>query len=128
VKGWLEAELEAEQYLVDPKNAHEVVRMAKEDLTGFDEAPLWQALYGSYPASVGGSASRLVVPFGFTPTSLELLKRATGFLFEVKSISIPELPADAIVPQFTEEILKEHGLQPPVGEVKASAETISASK
>jgi sulfonate transport system substrate-binding protein len=126
VKGWLEAELEAEQYLVDPKNAHEVVRMVKDDLTGFDEAPLWQALYGSYPASVGGSASRLIVPFGFTPTSLELLKRATAFLFEVKSISIPELPADAIVPQFTEEILKEHGLQPPVGEIKASTETISA--
>lgn len=128
VKGWLEAELEAEQYLVDPKNAHEVVRMVKDDLTGFDEAPLWQALYGSYPASVGGSPSRLIVPFGFTPTSLELLKRSTAFLFEVKSIAIPELAADAIVPQFTEEILKEHGLQPPVGEIKASTETISASK
>jgi NitT/TauT family transport system substrate-binding protein len=128
VKGWLEAELEAEQYLVDPKNAHEVVRMVKEDLTGFDEGPLWQALYGSYPASVGGSSSRLIVPFGFTPDSLELLKRSTAFLFEVKSISIPELPPDAIVPQFTEQILEERGLKAPVGEIKASAETISASK
>lgn len=128
VKGWLEAELEAEQYLVDPKNAHEVIRMAKEDLTGFDERPLWQSLYGSYPPSLGGSSSRLIVPFSFTPGSLELLKRATAFLFDVKSIAIAELPPDAVVQQFTAEILKEHGLTAPVGEIKAIAETISAAK
>lgn len=125
VKAWLEAELEGEQYLADPKNAHEVVRMVKEQTTGFDEKALWQSLFGSYPASEGGAALRLTLPFGFTPQSLELLKRGTAFLFDVKSVDVAELPQDALQPQFTEEILKEHGLKAPVGEVRSISETAS---
>jgi NitT/TauT family transport system substrate-binding protein len=125
VKAWLQAELEAELYLADPKNAHDVARMAKEQTTGFEEQVLWQSLFGTYPASVGGSPSRLVVPFGFTPESVELIKRSTAFLFDVKSIAIPELAPDAVVPQFTEEILKERALTAPVGEIKAALETAS---
>jgi len=123
VKGWLQAELDAELYLAEPKNAHDVARMAKEQTTGFDEKVLWQSLFGAYPASVGGSPSRMVVPFGFTPESLELITRSTAFLFEVKSIGIAELPGDAVLPQFTADILAERGLKAPVGEIKASAET-----
>jgi NitT/TauT family transport system substrate-binding protein len=122
IKAWLRAELDAEQYLADPKNAQAVARFAKQQTTGFDEKILWQSLFGSYPASAGGAPSRLVVPFGFTATSLDLIKRSTSFLYEVKSINIAELPADAVQPQFTEEILRERGLTAPVGEIKASAE------
>jgi NitT/TauT family transport system substrate-binding protein len=125
VKAWLQAELEAELYLADPKNSHDVARMAKEQTTGFDEHVLWQALFGTYPGNVGGAPSRLVVPFGFTPESLELIKRSTAFLFEVKSIAIPELAPDAVVTQFTDDILKERGLTAPVGEIKAALETAS---
>jgi NitT/TauT family transport system substrate-binding protein len=122
IKGWLQAELDAELYLVDPKNSHAVARFAKEQTTGFDEKVLWQALFGSYPASVGGSPIRLTVPFGFTPDSLELIRRATAFLYDVKSIAIPELPADAVQPRLTEEILEARGLKAPLGEIGASAE------
>jgi NitT/TauT family transport system substrate-binding protein len=122
IKAWLQAELEAEQFLVDPKNGHEVARLAKQQTTGFDEKVLWQALFGSYAANVGGSPTRLTVPFGFTPTSLELIKRSTAFLFEVKSIGFPELPPDAVLPQFTADVLKERGLTAPVGEIRASPE------
>jgi NitT/TauT family transport system substrate-binding protein len=122
IKGWLQAELEAELYLADPKNGHAVAGFAKEQTTGFEEKVLWQALFGRYPASVGGSSTRLSLPFGFTPASHELIKRATAFLYEMKSIDVPELAADAIQPQFAEEILKERGLTAPVGEIKASAE------
>ena len=65
------------------------------------------------------------MPFGFTPESLDLVKRATAFLFEVKSIDVPELPADAVIPRFTDEILKERGLKPPVGEIHARDATAS---
>ncbi len=122
IKAWLEAELEAELFLADPKNSQAVARFAKEQTTGFDEKVLWQSLFGSYPASVGGSPVRLTVPFGFTADGLELIKRSTAFLYEVKSIGIPELPPDAVLPGFTEEILKEHGLRAPVGEIRASSE------
>jgi NitT/TauT family transport system substrate-binding protein len=122
VHGWLEAELEAEQYLADTKNAREVVRMAKEQTSGFDEKTLWASLFGTYPDDQGGAVKRLTLPFGFTPTSLELIARATTFLHEVKSISVAELPAGAVLPEFTQAILKERGLEAPLGEIQAAGD------
>jgi hypothetical protein len=62
---------------------------------------------------------RLELPFGFTDASLEHIRRATAFLHEIKSIDVAELPPDAIVGRFTEDILRERGLHKPVGEVRA---------
>jgi len=125
VKGWLEAELDAELYLADPKNAKDVVRMVKEQTTGFEEPVLWQALFGAYPANEGGSPIRMIVPFGFTSASLELIKRSTAFLYEAKSVAVPELPPDAIVTEFVDAVLKGRGKTAPVGEVRASSPTAS---
>ncbi len=122
VEAWLEAELDAELYLADPKNAHEVARLLKAQTTGFDERVLWQSLYGGYAKNAGGGPERLTIPFGFSETSLELIKRATAFLYEVKSIAIPELPADAVQPDLTSRILKRRGLSAPVGKIKATIE------
>ena len=122
VKAWLETELEAETYLSDPKNAHEVVSLLKAQTTGFTDQGLWQALFGSYPASAGGGPIRVELPFGFTDKSLELIKRATAFLYEVKSIAIPELPADAVLPALTAQILQERNLKAPVSVIKATTE------
>jgi NitT/TauT family transport system substrate-binding protein len=124
-KAWLQTELDAELYLADPKNSRDVARMAKEQTTGIDERFLWQALFGTYPASVGGSPTRLVLPFAFTPESLELIKRDAAFLYDVKSIGAPELAPDAILPQLTQDVLAERGLKSPVGEVKAASEMAS---
>ena len=49
VKAWLKAELDAQLFLADPKNATEVIKMAKEQTTGFSERALWISLYGTYP-------------------------------------------------------------------------------
>jgi NitT/TauT family transport system substrate-binding protein len=118
VKAWLSAELDAELYIADPKNARNVARMAREQTTGFEEQVLLGAIYGG-GSGPGEAALRLSLPFGFTDTSLELVRRATAFLYEVKSINVPALAADAIQPQFTQEILRERGLQPPVAEARA---------
>jgi NitT/TauT family transport system substrate-binding protein len=123
VTGWLRAELDAELYLADPKNARDVVRMAKEQTTGFEESELWQALFGTYADGVGGSPVRETLPFGFTAQSLDLIKSSTSFLFEVKSIAVAALADDAVVAKFTDDILKEHGLSAPVGEIRASSKT-----
>ncbi|MFL5305380.1 MAG: ABC transporter substrate-binding protein [Polyangia bacterium] len=122
VKGWLETELEAEQILADPARSHEIVPLLKKQTTGFDEKTLWQALFGSYSVAAGGSPVRLTIPFGLTDQSLELIQRSTAFLYEVKSIAIPKLAPDAILPDLTAQILKEHGLHAPVAEIKAVTE------
>jgi len=123
VKGWLEAELEAEQYLADPKNAVSVAELAQAQTTGFQKHELWRALFGEYSAEEGGAPVRLTLPFELTAPALEHIKKATAFLFSIKSIDTPELPSDAVLPELTTDILKEHGLTAPVGEIKAQPES-----
>ena len=118
VTGWLRAELEAETFLANPENAREVARLAKSQTTGFEEPVLWQAIYGRRLTGDGPDV-RLTLPFGFTEQSLDHIRKATSFLHEVKSINIAELPADAVVTRFADQILEERGLKKPVGEILA---------
>jgi NitT/TauT family transport system substrate-binding protein len=123
VKEWLETELDAELYLADPKNAKNVAELAKTQTNGFNEKELWQAVFGAYPANSGGGPVRLTLPFGFSKDSLALIAKDAAFLYSVKSIDVPKLADDAILPDFTAELLKERKLNAPVGEIKASPET-----
>jgi NitT/TauT family transport system substrate-binding protein len=118
VKAWLEAELDAQLFLGDPKNSAEVIKMAKEQTTGFSERVLWYSLYGTYDPASGGSPIRDYLPYTFTPETRELISRASAFLYSIKSINVEKLRPDAIEPQWTEQILKERGLKAPIGEVK----------
>ncbi len=118
VKAWLNAELDAQLFLADPKNANEIIKMAREQTTGFSEKALWYSLYGTYPKEGGGTPVRVILPFTFTPEAMELIKRATAFLHEIKSISTPQLRPEAVMPQFTQEVLKERGLKAPLGEIR----------
>jgi NitT/TauT family transport system substrate-binding protein len=118
VKAWLNAELDAQLYFADSKNAMDVSKMALEQTTGFTQKELWFSAYGTYPASEGGTTTRITLPYGFTPESMALIKKAATFLLEIKSIK-EDLRPDAVVPNLTADILKERNLQAPVGEVKA---------
>jgi NitT/TauT family transport system substrate-binding protein len=120
VKGWLEAELDAEQFIADPRNADQVVKLLKAQTTGFSEDELYKALFGFYSKETGGSPVRLTLPFAFPPEALELIKKDTAFLYSIKSISISELADDAVITDATEAILKEHNLKIPAGVVKAA--------
>jgi NitT/TauT family transport system substrate-binding protein len=119
VKAWLQAELDAQLFLADPRNASEVVKMAKEQTTGFGERVLWYSLYGTYDPNAGGQAVRNTLHYGFTPQTRELINRAAAFLHSIKSINVEKLRPEAIEAQWTEDILKERGLKAPIGEVKA---------
>jgi NitT/TauT family transport system substrate-binding protein len=123
VKAWLQAELDAQLFLADPKNAAEVVKMAQEQTTGFPAKALWKSLYGEHPKQAGGGVERVLLHYTFTPEAEELLKRATAFLYEIKTIHTPTLRPEAVMPQFTREILKERGLKAPIGIVKALPES-----
>jgi len=119
VKAWLNAELDAQEYLADPKNAQKIARMVKDQTTGFTEKVLWTSLYGEYPEAQGGTAVRLQLPYTISPEASALITKAAAFLYSVKSINTPTLRPDAVMPGFTEAILKERGLKSPIGMVKA---------
>jgi len=119
VKAWLQAELDAQLFLADPKNHLAVIKMAKEQTTGFGERVLWYSLYGNYDARAGGHPVRNYLHYGFTPQARELINRASAFLFSIKSINVEKLRPEAIESKWTEDILKERGLKAPIGEVKA---------
>ena len=117
VKAWLNAELDAQLFLADEKNAAEVTKLISEQTTGFSQKVLWRSLYGEYSANEGGIKSRLTTPFGFTPDALALLTKASEFLFSIKSINTPKMRPEAVMTEFTEKILKERKLTAPVGSV-----------
>ena len=119
VKAWLQAELDAQLFLADTKNNAEVVKMAKEQTTGFGERVLWYSLYGTYDEKAGGQPVRNQLHYGFTPETRELLTRATTFLHSIKSINVDKMRPEAVESKWTEDILKERGLKAPIGQVRA---------
>jgi NitT/TauT family transport system substrate-binding protein len=123
VKAWLNAELDAQLFIADPKNAAEVIRMAKEQTTGFSERVLWFSLFGSYPTAFGGAPVRNYMHYTFTPEARELIKRAAAFLYSIKSINTEQVRPEAIQASWTEEILKERGLKAPIGEIRAQPDS-----
>ena len=119
VKAWLQAELDAQLFIADPKNALEVIKMAKEQTTGFSEKVLWNSLYGRYPDAVGGGEMRNMMHYTFTHEARELIARAAAFLHSIKSINTETVRPEAIEATWTEQILKERGLKAPIAQVKA---------
>ena len=123
VKAWMNAELDAQLFIADSKNAAEVVKIAKEQTTGFTEKVLWSSLYGSYGADQDGSKVRNQLHYTITPQARELLTRATAFLFEIKSINTAVLRPEAVMPEFAEAVLKERNIKAPIGVVNALPES-----
>lgn len=119
VKGWLQAELDADLFILDPENVTQIVEWAEQDTEGFSKEVLWMSLVGRYPESAGGAEFRDIKYFGFNEDVLEMISNATKFLYESETISVEQLPEGTVMPEFTAEILKERGLEVPVGRVPA---------
>jgi NitT/TauT family transport system substrate-binding protein len=118
-KAWLNAELDAQMFLTDPKNAQEVIKMVMTQTTGFPEKSLWMALYATYPKSQGGTDPRMELPFAFTPEVRNLIEKGTDFLHSIKGINVEKLRPEAIMPEFAEAVLKERNMKSPIGTVPA---------
>ena len=123
VKAWLNAELDAQLFMADPANTMEVVKMAEEQTTGFSQEVLWRAMAGSTPVEQGGTPVRNEMAFAITPKAQALIDKATIFLHSIKTIKVDKLRDNAVVTEFTEEILKERGLTAPVGEILAQPDS-----
>jgi len=118
-KAWLNAELDAQLYLADPKNTAAIAQMAKEQTTGFSEKMLWASMFGSHPEAVGGSPVRLVLTYAITPEVTTFIDSATTFLYSIKSINVDKLRPGAVMPELADAVMKERGLQSPVATVNA---------
>lgn len=115
--GWVETELEAEQFIADPKNKEEVVAIVHKYVPGFTPDDLRAAIYGKYPTNEGGSPVRIIQTFSFPQDVRTLLAEDIKFLHSIKGSPVDTLPADAIVDKFAEEALKKHGLKSPIGQL-----------
>jgi NitT/TauT family transport system substrate-binding protein len=118
-KAWLEAELDAQLFLADPKNSNEIAAMAGKEAPGYGKKTMWTALYGEYPASVGGSPDRLALDFIVTAKLEKIVKDDTAFLFELKRVPSETLRADAVSDQVARQTLEGRKLASPLGLVKA---------
>ncbi len=123
VKAWLNAELDAQLFMADPANTAAVVAMAEEQTTGFSNEVLWKAMVGSTPVEQGGTTVRNEMAFAITPKAQDLIDKATKFLHSIKTIKVDTLRDNAIMTNFTEEILKERGLTAPIGEILAQPDS-----
>lgn len=115
-QAWLNAELDAQLFMADPKNAKEIIDIAMAQTTGFTRATMARALYGSYPDQVS-SKIRFSLPFTFTPESRGLITNAITFLREIKTINVATLRPDAIVSEFADKALQAKNLKAPIGSV-----------
>ena len=127
-KAWLNAELDAQLFLGDPKNAMEVAAMATQQSTGFTEKMMWHSMYGQSPAAIGGVPVRMQLPFTLTPAVVEQINESAAFLFTIKSINVEKLRPDALMNDMAQQVLKERGLTSPVGQVKALPDSDYAKK
>ncbi len=123
VNAWLNAELDAQLFMADPKNTMAIVRMAEQQTTGFDAKVLWKAMVGTTPVLQGGTPVRNELAFAITPKAEALIHKATKFLHSIKTIRVDTLRDNAIERSFTENILKERGLTAPVGKMWAQPDS-----
>lgn len=122
-KGWLQAELDAQMFTLDPKNAKELMQIVSQQISGFSEKTLWNAHSGQVPSSQGGSPVKFTRPFGFTNDVMTLISDSTTFLHSMKAIDVEKLRADAVYPDLANQVLKERGMAAPIGRVDAQAQS-----
>lgn len=119
VKGWLQAELDANLFWAKPENYMKVVEMAHRNTQGFSKEVLWMSMAGKYPKSMGGGEFRNIMYYGFDTEVMRMISDATRFLHEIKVLPMEQLPKDLIMTQFTDEILKQRGLKVPLARIQA---------
>ncbi len=119
VKGWLEAELDANLFWAKPENYMKVVEMAHKNTQGFSKEVLWMSMAGKYPKSMGGGDVRNIMYYGINDEVRTMMKDATAFLHEIKVLPMAELPKDLVDASWTNDILKARGLKVPLAKIEA---------
>lgn len=119
VKAMLNAELDAQLFMADPKNANEIINLVHEQVTGFSKKALWQALYGTYPGVAYPSDIRMNLPWVFNKEVTASVTKVAEFLHSIKAIGTSTLRPEAVMPEFAEQVLKERGMTAPLPPIRA---------
>lgn len=119
VRGWLQAELDANLFWAKPENYMKVVEMAEKNTQGFSKEVLWMSMAGKYPKVMGGGEVRNIMYYGFDQEVMTMISDATKFLKEIKVLPMAQLPKDLIDTSWTDEILKKRGLTVPLAKIEA---------
>ena len=114
-KAWLKAELEAQEYVLNPKNWKKVAEIVNGQTTGITPAMAWYSIFGAVPGNCGGAPQRDTKPFVFTPEVKELLDGTYVFLKSVKVINVDKAPAGAIDDSLARQVAKEAKVPIPLG-------------
>jgi len=117
VMGWLEAELDAQEFVANPGNADAIAAMAEAQTEQIDQSVLKASLYDS---PVAGS-TKLQLDFIISDDAKSLLRDATAFLYSLKKkpAATPQIRPEGVMGQFAERVLEKRGLKTPVGRIVA---------
>ncbi len=120
-RGWLEAELDAQLFMADPANADEVASLAEAQTEKIDKDVLWHSLYGYDDPAAGGGEVKVQLDFIVTDRVQSLLDDATAFLYSLpkKPAAAPKIRDGGVDDSVARAILKDRGLESPLGIVKA---------
>lgn len=117
-RGWLTAELEAQQYLLNPANWVKVAEMVKSQTQGITVTMAWFSIYGSVPAARGGSPLRDTKPFLITDEVRKHVDSTYTFLHQVKVIDVDKAPGGAIDDSIARGVVKSNGASTPLGVIR----------
>ena len=121
VKQWLQAELDAQLFIIEPKNSKVVASIVSQQTTGFSTKLLWFSFFAQRPSNEVGSNPRAIYYYTFTPEVTALITKGTSFLQSNKIIPNNKLRNDAVMAEYSEEVLKDRGLSTTaeIGEIQA---------
>ena len=119
VEAWLKTELEAQRYVLDPKNWTKVAEFVKGQTAGITVPMAWFSLYGAIPKSAGGSPVRDEKPFVFDDRVRKLLSETYVYLHETKVIDVDKPAAGALDDTIARKVAKDAKVAVPLGTITA---------
>jgi len=109
-KGYLRSELEAQRYVLDPKNWSKVIDIVAKHATGIPKRVLWYSIYGQIPAD-SKEPVREWKSFYFNDLERKNIAEVGPFLLKDKRIKdLP--PAGSVDDSLARQVFKEAGYTP----------------
>jgi NitT/TauT family transport system substrate-binding protein len=119
VEAWLKTELEAQQYVIDPKNWTRVAEFVKSQTAGITVPMAWFSIYGAIPPAAGGSPIRDEKPFVFEDRVRTLLAETYVYLHQAKVIDVDKPAPGALDDSVARKVAQAAKASLPLGVIKA---------
>ena len=121
VKAWMQAELDAQLFMLDPANAEEVSKILEKQTEQLDRKIIWASLYGENPPGAGGGKVKLELDYTVNDRAKKLIDDATAFLNSLpnKPAAEPKIRDGGADDSVARQILVERKLSSPLGTITA---------